>query len=337
MKVDLLNYELPRKFIAQKPLSQRDNSKLLVLDRKTGNIEHDIFYNLTSYLQKGDVLVINESKVIKCRLNGVKEKTGASIECFVLEKIDRNRCVVLLKPSKRLKPFDKVVIGKYYFTVESKLDYGKAIVEFNFPIDIIMNEYGNIPTPPYIKNIGIKEEEYQTIYARKDGSLAAPTAGFHFSKRLIKKLEESGIVFAKLSLNIGLDTFRPIAEDEIEQHKMHSEYYSIEESEAAKIRIARNNGNKITAVGTTTVRVLETLMIKKNNIVEDSGKTDIFIYPGFQFKVVDRLITNFHLPKSTLLALVCAFAGRENILNAYEEAKRKGYRFYSFGDCMLIK
>ena len=337
MKVDLFDYDLPRKFIAQKPLPQRDNSKLLVLDRKTGNIEHDVFYNLISYLQKGDVLVINESKVIKCRLNGVKEKTGASIECFVLEKIDSNRCVVLLKPSKRLRTSDKVVIGKYYFTVESKLDYGKAIVEFNFPIDIIMNEYGNIPTPPYIKNTGIKEEEYQTVYARKDGSLAAPTAGFHFSKRLIKKLEDSGIVFAKLNLSVGLDTFRPINVDEIEQHKMHSEYYSIEEGEAAKIRIARNNGNKITAVGTTTVRVLETLMLRKNDIVEDSGKTDIFIYPGFQFRVIDRLITNFHLPKSTLLAMVCAFAGRENILNAYEEAKRKGYRFYSFGDCMLIK
>ena len=337
MKVDLFDYDLPRKFIAQKPLPQRDNSKLLVLDRKTGNIEHDVFYNLISYLQKGDVLVINESKVIKCRLNGVKEKTGASIECFVLEKIDSNRCVVLLKPSKRLRPFDKVIIGKYYFTVESKLDYGKAIVEFNFPIDIIMEEYGNIPTPPYIKNTVIKEEEYQTVYARKDGSLAAPTAGFHFSKRLIKKLEDSGIVFAKLNLSVGLDTFRPINVDEIEQHKMHSEYYSIEEGEAAKIRIARNNGNKITAVGTTTVRVLETLMLRKNDIVEDSGKTDIFIYPGFQFRVIDRLITNFHLPKSTLLAMVCAFAGRENTLNAYEEAKRKGYRFYSFGDCMLIK
>jgi S-adenosylmethionine:tRNA ribosyltransferase-isomerase len=337
MKTDLFDYELPQKFIAQKPLQQRDRSKLLILDKKTGSIEHDIFYNLPLYLKKGDVLVVNESKVIKCRLNGVKEKTGASIECFVLEKITGNRCLALLKPSKRLRPSDKVIIGKYYFTVESKLDYGKAIVEFNFPVDIIMKEYGNIPTPPYIKNTEIKEEEYQTVYARKDGSLAAPTAGFHFSKGLIKKLEESGIIFAKLSLNIGLDTFRPIAVDEIEKHKMHSEYYSIEESEAGKIRVARNNGNKIIAVGTTAVRVLETLMIKKNDVVEDSGKTDIFIYPGFQFKAVDRLITNFHLPKSTLLALVCAFAGRENILNAYEEAKRKGYRFYSFGDCMLIK
>jgi S-adenosylmethionine:tRNA ribosyltransferase-isomerase len=337
MKTDLFDYELPRKFIAQKPLPRRDRSKLLILDKKTGGIEHDVFYNLPLYLKKGDVLVVNESKVIKCRLNGVKEKTGASIECFVLEKITGNKYIALLKPSKRLKPSDRVIIGKYYFTVESKLDYGKAIVEFNFPVDVIMKEYGNIPTPPYIKNIEIKEEEYQTVYARKDGSLAAPTAGFHFSKRLIKKLEESGIMFGKLSLNIGLDTFRPIVVDEIEKHKMHSEYYSIEESEAEKIRIARNNGNKITAVGTTVVRVLETLMLKKNDIVEDSGKTDIFIYPGFQFRAVDRLITNFHLPKSTLIALVCAFAGRENILNAYEEAKRRGYRFYSFGDCMLIK
>lgn len=337
MKIDLFDYELPRKFIAQKPLPQRDESKLLVLDRKTGDIEHDMFYNLLSYLEKGDVLVLNESKVVKCRLNGTKEKTGASIECFVLEKIDNNKCLTLLKPSKRVKPSDKVIVGKYYFVVESKLDYGKAIVEFNFPVDVIIKEYGKVPLPPYIKNTEIKENQYQTVYAGKEGSSAAPTAGFHFSKRLIKKLEDSDVVFAKLNLSIGLDTFRPILADEIEKHRMHSERYFIEEREAEKIRFAKDNGNKVTAVGTTTVRVLETLMSKNGELAGDSGVTDIFIYPGYRFKAIDRLITNFHLPKSTLLVMVCAFAGRENILNAYEEAKKRGYRFYSFGDCMLIK
>ncbi len=337
MKIELFDYELPQELIAQKPLLRRDESRILILDRITGDIKHDVFYNLLSYLEKEDVLVLNESKVIKCRLKGVKEKTGAAIECFVLEKLENNKYMALLKPSKRVKPFDKVFIGKYSFVVKSKLDYGKGIVEFNFPIDIILKEYGEIPLPPYIKNIEIKDHQYQTVYARTEGSSAAPTAGFHFSKKLIKRLIDREIAIAKLNLDIGLDTFRPISVDEIEKHKMHSEHYFIREDEAEKIRLARENGKKITAVGTTVARVLETLISKKGEITGDSGMTDIFIYPGYQFKAVDRLITNFHLPRSTLLVMVCAFAGRENILNAYEEAKRSGYRFYSFGDCMLIK
>ncbi len=337
MKIELFDYELPQELIAQKPLPRRDESRLLILDRKTGNITHDIFYNLLLYFEKGDALVLNESKVVKCRLKGVKKKTGAAIECFVLEKLENNEYMVLLKPSKRVKPYDEVLIGKYYFVVKSKLDYGKAIVEFNFPVDVIFKEYGEVPLPPYIKNIGIKDNQYQTVYARKGGSTAAPTAGLHFSKKLIKRLMKKEIVFAKLNLRIGLDTFRPISADEVEKHKMHSEQYFIDEGEAEKIRLVRESGNKITAVGTTVARVLETLMSKKGEITGDSGMTDIFIYPGYQFKATDRLITNFHLPRSTLLVMVCAFAGRENILNAYEEAKKSGYRFYSFGDCMLIK
>jgi len=337
MKIELFDYELPQKFIAQKPLSRRDESRLLVLDKKSGNMKHDIFYNLSSYLEKGDVLVVNESKVTRCRLKGIKEKTGAHIECFVLNKLGDNQYIALIKPSKRIKPSDRVTIGEYYFIVKSKLDYGKAVVKFNVPAEIIFKKYGQVPLPPYIKNTDIKEERYQTIYASREGSSAAPTAGLHFSKRLINKLKREGIVFAKLNLDIGLDTFRPISVDEIEKHKIHSEYYCIEEGEAEKIRFAKNNENKIIAVGTTVVRVLETLMTRYGKITGDSGMTDIYIYPGYKFKAVDCMITNFHLPRSTLLVMVSAFAGRQNILNAYEEAKRKGYRFYSFGDCMLIK
>jgi len=277
----------------------------LVLDKKSGNIKHDIFYNLSSYLKKGDVLVVNESKVTRCRLKGIKEKTGAHIECFVLNKLGDNQYIALIKPSKRIKPSDRVTIGEYYFIVKSKLDYGKAVVKFNVPAEIIFKKYGQVP--------------------------------LHFSKRLINKLKREGIVFARLTLDIGLDTFRPISVDEIEKHKIHSEYYCIEEGEAEKIRFAKNNENKIIAVGTTVVRVLETLMTRYGKITRDSGMTDIYIYPGYKFKAVDCMITNFHLPRSTLLVMVSAFTGRQNILNAYEEAKRKGYRFYSFGDCMLIK
>ncbi len=337
MKIELFDYLLPQKFIAQKPLPRRDKSKLLVLDRKTGNIRHDFFYNIPSYLKKGDVLVVNESKVTRCRLKGRKEKTGAVIECFVLNKIKNNQYIALIKPSKRIEPSDKVIIGKYFFIVKSKLDYGKAVVEFSLPANIIFNEYGQVPLPPYIKNTDIEEQRYQTVYASKEGSTAAPTAGLHFSRELIRKLKDKDIIFAKLGLDIGLDTFRPITEKEIEEHKMHSEYYYIEEEEAEKIRFAKDKGNKIIAVGTTVVRVLETLMSRFEKITGSKGMTDIYIYPGYRFRVVDWMITNFHLPRSTLLVMVSAFAGRENILNAYREAKQKDYRFYSFGDCMLIK
>ncbi|MBU4483258.1 MAG: tRNA preQ1(34) S-adenosylmethionine ribosyltransferase-isomerase QueA [Actinobacteria bacterium] len=337
MKIELFDYRLPQKFIAQRPLQRRDYSKLLVLDRHTGDIKHDIFYNILNYFDNGDVLVVNESKVTRCRLLGKKEKTGANIECFVLNKIKDNQYLALLKPSKRLNTSDKVIIGKYYFLVISRLDYGEAIVEFNTSAEKILNEYGRIPIPPYIKCNDIDESRYQTIYAEKEGSSAAPTAGLHFSENLIKEIKNKGVVLAKVGLNIGLDTFRPISSNEIEEHKMHSEYYYIRESEAKKINRAKEMGKKIIAVGTTAVRVLETLMSRYGKITWDRGVTDIYIYPGFNFKTVDRMITNFHLPRSTLMVMVSAFAGRENILNAYEQAKKNNYRFYSFGDCMLIK
>lgn len=337
MKIELFDYELPQKFIAQRPLQRRDYSKLLVLDRHTGDIKHDIFYNILNYFDNGDVLVVNESKVTRCRLLGKKEKTGANIECFVLNKIKDNQYLALLKPSKRLNTSDKVIIGKYYFLVISRLDYGEAIVEFNTSAEKILNEYGRIPIPSYIKCKDIDESRYQTIYAEREGSSAAPTAGLHFSENLIKEIKNKGVVLAKVGLNIGLDTFRPISSNEIEEHKMHSEYYYISESEAKKINRSKEMGKKIIAVGTTAVRVLETLMFRYGKIIWDRGVTDIYIYPGFNFKAVDRMITNFHLPRSTLLVMVSAFAGRENILNAYEQAKKNNYRFYSFGDCMLIK
>jgi S-adenosylmethionine:tRNA ribosyltransferase-isomerase len=336
MKIELFDYELPQELIAQNPLATREKSKLLLLDRETGIIKHDFFYNIHKYFKKGDVLVVNESGVVRCRLKGRKEITGANIECFVLNRAGKNEYIALIKPSKRVKPFDKVIIGEHYFIIKSKLDYGKAVVEFDVPAENIFKEYGEVPLPPYIKNKDISEERYQTVYAGKKGSRAAPTAGLHFSKDLIKKIEKKGIIFAKLRLDIGLDTFRPITVEEIEEHGMHSEYYYIEEDEAKKIRQAQNSGNKVVAVGTTVVRVLETLMLRYRKIKGGKGNTDIYIYPGFAFKAVDSLITNFHLPRSTLIVMVSAFAGRENILKAYSEAIKNRYRFYSFGDCMLI-
>jgi len=338
MKIELFDYELPQEFIAQKPLPQRDRSKLLVLDRKTGNIKHDIFYNIPDYFDRGDVLAVNESKVIRCRIMGKKEGTGAGIECFVLSRVKDNQYMVLVKPSKRVRPSDKIIISsKYFFTVKTKLDYGRAIVEFNHPIGPIFKQYGRIPLPPYIKSDDMDESRYQTIYAGREGSSAAPTAGLHFSDELIKRLRNKGVIMAKLGLDIGLDTFRPITTGEIEEHKIHSEHYYIRKSEARKIRHAKEKGEKIIAVGTTVVRVLETLMSRHGKITGDSGMTDIYIHPGYKFKAVDWMITNFHLPRSTLLVMVSAFAGREKILNAYEKAKQTGYRFYSFGDCMLIR
>lgn len=338
MKIELFDYELPRKFIAQEPLPRRDESKLLILDRKTGGIKHDFFYNIPKYFNKGDVLVVNESKVMRCRIMGKKEGTGANIECFVLSQIKDNQYMVLIKPSKRVKTSDKIVISsKYFFMVKIKLDYGRAIIEFNHSIGPIFEQCGRIPLPPYIKSDNIDESRYQTIYAGREGSSAAPTAGLHFSNELIKRLKSRGVIIAKLCLEIGLDTFRPITEDEIEKHRIHSENYYINQAETRKIRYAKEKGKRIIAVGTTSVRVLETLMKRHDKITADSGMTDIFIYPGFEFKAVDWMITNFHLPRSTLLVMVSAFAGRENILNAYEKAKQMGYRFYSFGDCMLIK
>ena len=340
MKLDLFYYELPQKFIAQEPLLQRDRSKLMILDKNTGHINNDIFFNLTKYVNSGDILVLNESKVVKCRFLGIKEDTGAKIECFVLKEIKGkgklNQYLALLKPSKKISVSTRVNIGKYFFIVKEKLGYGKAVVEFNESLVEISDKVGKVPLPPYIKNENIEESRYQTIYARVKGSAAAPTAGFHFTEQLMDKLRRAGAEFAKLRLNIGLDTFRPIVEEEIEEHKIHSEHYFLSGIEAKKINTARGAGGKVIAVGTTTTRVLETIMTKYGILKGDEGDTELYIYPGYKFKIVDRIITNFHLPCSTLLVMMSAFAGRENILKAYEEAKINNYRFFSFGDCMFI-
>ncbi len=340
MKTDLFDYDLPGGYIAQKPPAKRDHSKLLVLDKKSKKIGHDFFYNISRYLIPGDVLVVNESRVINCRVHGIKEKTGAKIECFVLENIDggtKDQYLALIRPFKKLDPGDRVFTGSNYFKVLEKLKDGKAVVQFSAPVDIIFKESGHVPLPPYIKEKNINGSRYQTVYAHKKGSTAAPTAGLHFTKKLIESLKEKGIIFARLGLHIGLDTFKPVTAGEIEDHKMHSEYYYINSSEAKKINDGMQSKRRIIAVGTTSVRALETLMARHGKIMEDHGRTDIFIYPGFKFKAVSALITNFHLPRSTLLMMVSAYAGRENILKSYREAIKNHYRFYSFGDCMLIK
>ena len=341
MKTKLFDYELPESFIAQKPLPLRDHSKMMVLDRKSDGIIHDNFFNISKYLRPGDVLVINESRVNRCRILGKKESTGARIECFVLKKVDisskDSEYEVLLKPSKRLKKGDKVITGDHYLKILSKGEYGKAIVVFSCGINEIFDSIGQLPLPPYIKGRNFDEDRYQTVYASRGGSAAAPTAGLHFTKELISSLKKKGILFARIILDIGLDTFRPISVTDIEDHQIHTESYYIEKSQARLINEAKRSGNKIVAIGTTTVRVLEALMQKYGEVTEGSGDTDIYIYPPYKFKIVDSMITNFHLPKSTLLVMVSAFAGREKILNAYEEAKNNNYRFYSFGDCMLVK
>jgi S-adenosylmethionine:tRNA ribosyltransferase-isomerase len=342
MKTKLFDYELPESFIAQKPLLLRDHSRMMVLDRKSEGIIHDNFFNIGKYLRHGDVLVINESRVNRCRILGKKESTGARIECFVLKKVDisskNSEYEVLLKPSKRLKKGDKVIMGDHCLKILSKGEYGKAIVSFNSPVDKIFDSVGQLPLPPYIKGRDFDENRYQTVYASKEGSAAAPTAGLHFTKELISSLKEKGIFFAKIILDIGLDTFRPISTQNIREHRMHEEYYYIDSTEAEVIEHGMQRpGSRIIAVGTTAARVLETLMQKYGKVREGSGYTGIYIYPPYEFKAVDCMLTNFHLPRSSLLVMVSAFAGRERVMRSYEEAKEKNYRFYSFGDCMLIK
>ncbi len=336
MDIQQFDYQLPSKYIAQKPIHPRNCARMMVLDRASGQIRHDRFYNLGSYLRPGDCLVVNQSKVLRCRLKGKKADTQAKIECFVLKKVQNNCYLALLKPFKRLKEGSRVRIGDQMMCVEQKKDRGKALVTFSGNPQALFRQYGLIPLPPYIQSKHIEETDYQTVYADREGSVAAPTAGLHFTDDQIQSLKQEGIVFAKITLNIGMDTFMPIREKEIEKHNMHSEYYQIEQGEAHTIRQARKAGARIIAVGTTSVRVLETVMEKHGAICADQGETSLYIYPGYTFRAVEAIITNFHLPRSTLLVMISAFTGRKKLLSAYKEAKHKNYRFYSFGDCMLI-
>ncbi len=340
MKTDDFDYYLPEDLIAQTPLLKRDSSRLLVLDKNTGEISHRHFADIIDYLNKNDVLVINDTKVIPARLIGTKEETGAVIEVLMLKNIDGDIWECLCKPAKRVK---EGTIIKFSDSLSAKcvgiFDEGIRHVEFiyNGIFMEILDQLGEMPLPPYIHEKLSEKDRYQTVYAKNIGSAAAPTAGLHFTNELLEKIKEKGVKVVSVTLHVGLGTFRPVNVEDVEKHKMHSEYYKMTDEVADILNNAKNKGNKIISVGTTSTRVLETIISKYNKFVGCSGFTDIFIYPGYEFKGIDELITNFHLPKSTLIMLVSALAGKENIMNAYKEAVKLEYRFFSFGDAMFIK
>jgi len=335
------DYELPEELIAQTPIKNRDESRLLVLDKCSGSIEHKIFKNIIDYLDYGDTLVLNDTKVLPARLIGEKLGTGAVIEVLLLKNIEDNKWECLVKPSRRIKIGSKIKFGndELFASCLEEKDEGIKILEFEFSgiFYEILDKLGSMPLPPYIHKKLSDKDRYQTVYAREVGSAAAPTAGLHFTKSLLDEIKNKGVNICYITLHVGLGTFRPVKVDKIEDHKMHSEYYVMSDSVASKLVETKNNNHKIIAVGTTTTRTLETIMNKYGTFKGCSGWTDIFIYPGYKFLAIDSLITNFHLPKSTLVMLVSAFAGRENVLNAYKIAIREKYRFFSFGDSMIIK
>ncbi|MDD2432976.1 MAG: tRNA preQ1(34) S-adenosylmethionine ribosyltransferase-isomerase QueA [Clostridia bacterium] len=339
MHIAEFDYFLPEELIAQEPLSRRDESRFLVLHQKTGQIEHRKFTDILSYLQPGDVLVSNKTKVIPARLYGKKEETGATIEVLLLHQVGKKRWEVLVRPGKKVKPGTRILFGAGELeavTIEATASGGR-IMEFTYEgvFPEILDRLGQMPLPPYIKKSLANPERYQTVYAQEPGSAAAPTAGLHFTPSLIKALQEQGIEWVEILLHVGLGTFRPVKEENIEEHQMHREYFSILPQAAAKINKALCEKRRIIGVGTTSTRALESACV--DGVVQaQKGWTDIFIYPGYQFKVISGLITNFHLPKSTLLMLVSALVGREKIMQAYTEAVQERYRFFSFGDAMLI-
>ena len=340
LKTSDFYFDLPKELIAQDPISDRSASRLLLLDKDTGRISHDIFKNIGSYLKKGDCLVLNNTKVIPARLLGVKEDTGAHAEIFLLKRREDDIWEALVKPGRKLRPGARVVFGDGLLKCEivDVVDEGNRLVKFFYDgiFEEILDRLGEIPLPPYITHKLKDKDRYQTVYAKYDGSAAAPTAGLHFTKKLLKELEDKGIDIAYVTLHVGLGTFRPVKVDNILEHHMHSEMYMISAEAAQKINRARDNGNRIICVGTTSCRTIESAADENGRLSAGSGETDIFIYPGYRFKVLDCLITNFHLPESTLVMLVSALAGRENVLNAYREAIKEKYRFFSFGDAMFI-
>lgn len=341
MNVKDFYFDLPEELIAQHPIEPRDMSRLMVLDKRTGNIEHRIFRDILEYLNEGDCLVLNNSRVIPARLFGEKEDTGSKMEFVLLKRIDKDKWETLVKPGKKAKIGSKFVFGngELRCTVLDNTESGGRIIEFEYNgvFEEILDKLGNMPLPPYIKAELKDRERYQTVYSKVEGSAAAPTAGLHFTHELLEKIQEKGIKIAYLTLHVGLGTFRPVKVENIEEHKMHLEFYMIDEENAQIINNAKKSGKRVIAVGTTSCRTLETAASEEGNVVPSSGWTDIFIYPGYRFKCVDALITNFHLPESTLIMLVSALAGRDNILNAYNTAVNEKYRFFSFGDAMFIK
>ena len=341
MKTEDFNYDLPEYLIAQTPLKDRDQSRLMVLDKVTGEIEHKHFYDIIDYLEEGDVLVLNDTKVMPARLFGVKEETGSNIEILMLKEIEADSWECLVRPAKRIDVGTIVDFGNGILKAKCIAIDEDGIRVFKFfyrgIFYEILDKLGEMPLPPYIHEKLADKDRYQTVYAKEIGSAAAPTAGLHFTKELLEKIEKKGIKIEYVTLHVGLGTFRPVMTENVLEHQMHSEYYVMKESTANVLNEAKKNGNMIVSVGTTSTRVLETVMSRYGTFQACSGWTNIFIYPGYKFKAIDFLITNFHLPKSTLIMLVSALAGRENILNAYIEAVKAGYRFFSFGDAMLIK
>ena len=341
MNINDYDYNLPEELIAQSPLKNRSDSRLLVMDKVTGALEENIFKNITSYLKEGDCLVLNDTKVIPARLIGEKEDTKAVIELLLLKNIENDSWECLSRPFKRLHVGTIISFGNGLLKAEVIKKKDEGLVEVNFIYQgiflEILEKLGTMPLPPYIHEKLEDQTRYQTVYAKNVGSAAAPTAGLHFTQELLQEIQNMGVEIIYVTLHVGLGTFRPVEVEDITKHKMHSEYYILTEDAAEKLNKAKNEGRKIYAVGTTSTRVLETVMHKYNTFKATSGNTDIFIYPGFEFKAIDGLITNFHLPKSTLLMLVSALSSKENILKAYEYAINKKYRFFSFGDAMFIK
>lgn len=340
MKVSDFNYNLPEELIAQVPIKHRDESRLLVLDRNTKTFEHKVFKDIIDYLEPGDCLVRNNTKVIPARLYGKKE-TGANVEFLLLNNIEGDIWESIVRPGNKLHIGTKVQFGDGKLTAEilDILPGGTRKVKFyyNGIFNEILDEIGLMPLPPYIHESLKEKDRYQTVYAKYDGSAAAPTAGLHFTNELLEKIKEKGVEIANVTLHVGIGTFRPVKEDEVEKHDMHTEHYYIKAEDAEKINKAKKNGKRIISVGTTSCRVLETVADENGFVKETEGDTNIFIYPGYKFKCIDCLITNFHLPQSTLLMLVSALSDRDTILKAYNEAVKEKYRFFSFGDAMFIK
>jgi S-adenosylmethionine:tRNA ribosyltransferase-isomerase len=341
MKVDLFDFHLPEELIAQTPLEQRAESRLMVLNKESGSIEQDIFKNIKNYLQPGDCLVLNDTKVLPARLFGMKEDTGAKIEVLLLKQLDGDEWETLVKPAKRVKEGTKVIFGDGLLTAvcTGEAEHGGRKLTFSYEgiFYEVLEQLGEMPLPPYIKEQLEDKDRYQTVFARERGSAAAPTAGLHFTENLLAELQDFGIHIAFITLHVGLGTFRPVSVDSIEEHDMHSEFYHVTEGTARLLNTVREQGGRIITVGTTSTRTLETLASANDGkFVSESGWTNIFIYPGYEFKAIDGMITNFHLPKSTLIMLVSALAGRENVMKAYHKAVEDRYRFFSFGDAMLI-
>lgn len=340
MKTSDFYYDLPEELIAQDPLENRSDSRLMVLDKETGAVSHHVFREIVDYLNPGDCLVINDTKVIPARLIGEREGTGAKIEVLLLKRKTGDVWETLVKPGRKAKPGTRIQFGGGLLVGEVMdiVDEGNRLIKFEFEgiFEEILDQLGQMPLPPYITHQLKDKDRYNTVYATHSGSAAAPTAGLHFTPELLKTIEEKGIDIARVTLHVGLGTFRPVKVDDVENHHMHSEFYMIDEDAAEKINSAKENGKRVICVGTTSCRTIESAADENGRLKPCSGWTEIFIYPGYQFKILDCLITNFHLPESTLIMLVSALAGKENVLAAYEEAVKERYRFFSFGDAMFI-